>query len=814
MHRIVRCLKATMPTDPPKQPKSNLAPCPPLRGLGANWHRGAGAKARMQADATLMPARAQMQLQDPFSGWRQFGCFKDWPDANEALHRLKDHARHAFEIIPFGKPCKPYLDIDGSPLPNDQVPFTDIGALVAHTEDAIKMIFSNDYGIQLDVDNDLIWLVSPNAKKLSLHLIIDTARAGVPLHVYSSNHQSDPTGAAHLAMRLQQLDPNGVGKLVDIGVYTRDREMRMLGSCKFNKDADSVLVPLKQHHKDDPDTALRTVISHVPDQDVANVAVIQVPEHIPRYVKKNGIAWPTRPRTQTVADAVRAAGPTIAKAVEKEPHVRRADVVVRMLDLLRRDMHPSAFHDRRPAEDAFDRAVGVKFNYSDRREPCYTGNIHEGEQNMRCFVDPAGNCLVKCFSAACANHAPASIGRLAEPAGDAWDAGAVHINRKYLDIDACLEMQQAVGVWLDPEREDVNTLSVRSPMGSGKSTMLDALLERVGADKTVLVVTYRQSLALEHKRKLARKGFVSYLDADVTPQDLRRRDRTPRVICQIESLHRLAQHPCMRYLTSGFDIVVLDEVESLLRHFMSPTVCNPLAEMQGLADTLAATTTGVVTMDATWGSVTNAFLKQAGLRNLLVVNDYRGTETARTFTVTKDEATWSAQIRDDITAGRNVVVVSLSQERAMEVHRAALETFDDPRDAANLCLLHTSKTSDAVKAMLIDVDALWSSKRVVIYTPTISAGVDFSTEHFDRMYLYLCPGSAAPMGALQMTERVRHLGRQDARRQEHAGGARGHPRAPDTRRPLPMAQVRSRQKKWSPKSDFSPILSMTSGTTF
>eukprot|EP00798_Chlamydomonas_sp_ICE-L_P024379 gene24379-biopygen18847 len=196
--------------------------------------------------------------------------------------------------------------------------------------------------------------------------------------------------------------------------------------------------------------------------------------------------------------------------------------------------------------------------------------------NMRCFVDTAGNCIVKCFSATCDNHAPACIGRLAEPGGDSWDAGALHVNSRYIDIDACLEMKQAVDVWLDPERRDVNTLSVRSPMG-------------------------------------------------------------------------------------------------------------------------------------------------------------------------------------------NVVVVSLSQERAMQVHKVALDTFDDPKDAARLCLLHTSKTADSVKAKLIDVDALWSSKRIVVYTPTISAGIDFSTEHFDRMYLYLCPGSTGPMGALQMTGRVRHLVDTDVR---------------------------------------------------
>eukprot|EP00798_Chlamydomonas_sp_ICE-L_P005456 gene5456-biopygen4663 len=326
---------------------------------------------------------------------------------------------------------------------------------------------------------------------------------------------------------------------------------------------------------------------------------------------------------------------------------------------------------------------------------------------MRCFVDTAGNCIVKCFSATCDNHAPVCIGKLAESAGDEWDAAAVHVKSRYIDIDTCLEMKQAVDVWLDPERKDVNTLSVRSPMGSGKSTMLDALLERVGEDKTVLVVTYRQSLALEHKRKLARRGFVSYLDADVTPQDLRQRDKTPRVICQIESLHKLAKHTCMRYLTSGFDIVVLDEVESLLRHFMSPTVVNPLSEIQGLADTLNAATTGVVTMDATWGSVTKDFLKQAGLRNLLVINDYRRQRT---------RAPSHIEGRGDM-------------ERA------------DPRR-------HHRRQE---------------RRRRLAQPGARHAGVDFSTEHFDRMYLYLCPGSAAPMGALQMTGRVRHLVDTDVR---------------------------------------------------
>jgi hypothetical protein len=72
-------------------------------------------------------------------------------------------------------------------------------------------------------------------------------------------------------------------------------------------------------------------------------------------------------------------------------------------------------------------------------------------------------------------------------------------------------------------------------------------------------------------------------------------------------------------------------------------------------------------------------------------------------------------------------------------------------------LVHTSKSGDDVKKQLVDVDALWTKYRLVLYSPTISAGVDFSSEHFDRMYLYVCPLSCAPMGTLQMTGRVRTL---------------------------------------------------------
>jgi hypothetical protein len=164
---------------------------------------------------------------------------------------------------------------------------------------------------------------------------------------------------------------------------------------------------------------------------------------------------------------------------------------------------------------------------------------------------------------------------------------------------------------------------------------------------------------------------------------------------------------------------------------------------------------GVVTLDAAWGALTWSVLRKAGLSSALVVNDIRPASPRR-FSFCTDEPLWMSQIAEDLASGLNVVVVSLSADRAMAVHAAGCEAVGAAR-----CVLHTSKTGDELKRGLTDVDALWGGCRLVTYSPTIAAGVDFGGEHFDRMYLYVCAMSALPATALQMTGRVRRL--RDAR---------------------------------------------------
>lgn len=72
-------------------------------------------------------------------------------------------------------------------------------------------------------------------------------------------------------------------------------------------------------------------------------------------------------------------------------------------------------------------------------------------------------------------------------------------------------------------------------------------------------------------------------------------------------------------------------------------------------------------------------------------------------------------------------------------------------------VVHTSMTGDDVKRALRDVNKLWCTARLVMYSPTVEAGVDFNLEYFDRMFVFTCQGSTTPLGLMQMTGRVRTL---------------------------------------------------------
>lgn len=679
--------------------------------LNSIWYGGVGSKERMKRHAKATRSLAQVSMSDPDSQVHGFICFVDWPTAIDSLNKLPQ--RYNFEMIAIGSFCKPHLDVDSYDPPES---LKTVQLVKERANPLIILIFSEDYDIELQ-ESDLIWLPSLNQKKLSTHLVISTHS---PQYLYETNLKSSSNGASHLAYRLEEMDPE-LGSIIDKSIYTTDREMRMMGSAKPDKP-NSILLP------DAPCDPLETVITHIE----ADCQIIKVPMVIPRF------------KTSPAPKGVRKKKMTVALPADNF-------VIDRMITLFK-PLHATIFHEpSHGQEDAFDSSLGVKLNFRDRSEPCFNGSIHSGTQNLKAWISDSGDVLAKCFSDKC-NAATHTLGRLREDSTE-WRDNAVTVNMQFFNrdrsiiqthlsrddmADSNIVFNVIVNNWLLGKPKG---LGLRGPLGGGKTDLMEKVLqEPCFAGQTVLMISYRQSLAYNLAERL---GFTNYLECD----NLSDRSKYPWIVCQLDSIGDLAK---MDRLVPLFDNIFMDEIMSLLNHLSATTLKSESYIMKKLEKMLTSCRCKrVLTADGLWEQEAYDFLKAVGIDHQLVINEYKAPQ--RTFVFTDDYVAWKKQIIEDVKAGYNVAVVSMATEVVYDVAEELRELLPEEE-----IIIHTSKADDELKKKLRIANDFWVTRAVMI-SPTVEAGVDKSDRHFHKMHVCACMQSTTAMGLYQMTGRFRQL---------------------------------------------------------
>src|SRR5690348_15171680 len=91
--------------------------------------------------------------------------------------------------------------------------------------------------------------------------------------------------------------------------------------------------------------------------------------------------------------------------------------------------------------------------------------------------------------------------------------------------------------------------------------------------------------------------------------------------------------------------------------------------------------------------------------------------------------------------------------------RKAEKLYQDISQVTKRVFLYTSDSDDQQKMEVAHCNEIWLGYDVVIYTPTIGSGVDFSPKeaHFDIMFAFGINHSNPAREFLQMMGRVREL---------------------------------------------------------
>lgn len=526
-------------------------------------------------------------------------------------------------------------------------------------------------------------------KILNSHGLKSNSKYKISWHIIIGGyHFSSNSQCAYVCEKLKELD-----EAFDISVYSKDRMMRTYCSAKNWDD----LRILREENEIKPDISKLTnyLITHIKPDSIK----LKCSREIKKEVEKKKY---------------------IRTKVDKK--IKPDEIGHQIESILKSNYHEDTYYTK--SVEKHDGIIFYSFNYTNRNKKCFTGFTHDNI-GFYCWVDSCANIILKCFSQKCSG-CKKIIGNLNKTNSE---LKALVVESDYLN-----KSQQVNELLKTFEK----VLLIKSQMGTGKTELVCDYIDKFTPQR-ILWISTRQTYSHNINERLSKYGFVNYLD------DKENWIYKPKVIVQLESLTKLEK----AFKIRSYDLVVLDEIESILYHFDSDTIALKSSQTFDLMYMLCKfANTKIICMDADLSLRTIEFAKDLNPGYKFVINKYKKSDIIINLVDSKD---WLiGEIKKSIDAKLNCCIISLSTRLLYQIE-------DLLKEWKIKYLIHTRESDDKFKKELAKVNDLWVNYQVVLFSPTISVGVDFTKVHFDKIFGILTPNTASPRTLKQMFGRLRVL---------------------------------------------------------
>jgi len=277
-----------------------------------------------------------------------------------------------------------------------------------------------------------------------------------------------------------------------------------------------------------------------------------------------------------------------------------------------------------------------------------------------------------------------------------------------------------------------------SPMGTGKTFQVKEYIKKTNP-KRVLFMSPRIIFSRNIEGEFKDFDFKNYKDGGNL-------NSIDRLIMSVESIHKLET-------AEPFDLLVIDEVETILSAFMSETVFHSKKCSQ-VFETIAKTSKKVLLMDAFLSNKTIQFCKDLLSDKKIIIRNNTIKPTARKAFQTSLKGLIK-KLLEFLKDGKKVVFASQSNNLAQNLVHDHRQFFQE--NNINVKFYH-AKTDDALKYECVDARTAWENTQLLIYTPTITVGVNYDVpDNFDYLFIVGCDRSTTVRDTFQSSMRVRHL---------------------------------------------------------
>jgi hypothetical protein len=309
----------------------------------------------------------------------------------------------------------------------------------------------------------------------------------------------------------------------------------------------------------------------------------------------------------------------------------------------------------------------------------------------------------------------------------------ITINDKQIDIKKNKVLSDCIEKFHKDDK--IKFLNIKSSYGTGKSHLLKDLI-KIYNYKRILFISYRQTLTSDVVSKFSEYNFVDYRTKQYC---------SDRLVLQVESLKHLI---CCGEIIP-YDLIILDESESLLNQFSSKTFNSGSREsFEILKALIDCHKTKCISLDGDMSERTYNVLKSINNNMINVVNTFK--HEPKTYNFIDNRSKFRNMIYDDIKNKINISVACMSASYIDYLEECIKNDFKDVK----ICKI-TGMTSDDIKLDIFDnINEKLKGYNVFLYSPSCEAGCDILLPY--KVYGVICNKSCSSRSFRQMLGRIRN----------------------------------------------------------
>lgn len=287
----------------------------------------------------------------------------------------------------------------------------------------------------------------------------------------------------------------------------------------------------------------------------------------------------------------------------------------------------------------------------------------------------------------------------------------------------------------------------RARMGGGKTEQVIKVIQDLNPTR-ILFLSPRIAFANNIAGRFAKFGLQSYtsLSNDEMPV-------VDRIVMSIESLWKLGN-------ANDYDLIVMDESEACLAQLSSPT-CTKQRQVQETLIYLFSHANKIIVLDAFMTSKTIRFLEKAiSKEKRVIIRKNIGkpksrqaidlTQSANPLDSRKSKENLLAQLMKSLRNGKKCLCVSSSKDTLFKY----IEHINKELPHIKIWCCH-SDADVKTKAELCNVNETWIKYDLVIYTSSITVGVNFDLAYFDQLFLIISGYACSVRDIFQASYRSR-----------------------------------------------------------